>query len=181
MPPNLCPPERAIGISRQERDGVRKISLPSQENLEWRLLRRDDGASFGVVADALTTGEPRLSRRRRARVDGRVGNCAIEIQHIRSHVCDVTPDYASKHLHAEAVAILLLFGNQPCSFANDARWSSNEGLSQRIAQAEQDSGDDGGSANQNEVGKIGWYRHSSLLLNESPLRIRPWGSASSFN
>src|SRR6516165_1471921 len=83
MPPNLCPPERAIGISRQERDGVRKISLPSQENLEWRLLRRDDGASFGVVADALTTGEPRLSRRRRARVDGRVGNCAIEIWHIR--------------------------------------------------------------------------------------------------
>src|SRR6516164_4969517 len=85
MPPNLCPPERAIGISRQERDGVRKISLPPQEDLEGRLLRRNDGPSFGVVADALTTGEPRLSRRGRAR-DGRVGNCANEIQHIRSPV-----------------------------------------------------------------------------------------------
>ena len=58
---------------------------------------------------------------------------------------------------------------------------SDRSLAQRIAQAEQDSGDDGGSANQNEVGKIGWYCHSSLLLNESSLRIRPWGSASSFN
>src|SRR5262249_52995947 len=86
MPPNLCPPERAIGISRQERDGVRKISLPPQEDLEGRLLRRNDGASFAVVADALTTGEPRLSRRGRARVVGRVGNCANEIQHIRSPV-----------------------------------------------------------------------------------------------
>src|SRR5215469_12151714 len=98
MPPNFCPPERAIGISRQERDGVRKISLPPQKDLEGRLLRRNDRPSFTVVADALATGEPRLSRRGRA----------------------------SKHLHAEAVAILLLFGNQPCSFANDARWSSNE-------------------------------------------------------
>src|SRR6516162_4871590 len=86
MPPNLCPPERAIGISRQERDGVRKISLPPQEDLEGRLLRRNDGPSFAVVADAFTTGEPRLSRRGRARVVGRVGNCANEIQHIRSPV-----------------------------------------------------------------------------------------------
>src|SRR6516225_1676787 len=86
MPPNLCPPERAIGISRQERDGVRKISLPPQEDLKGRLLRRNDGPSFAVVADALTTGEPRLSRRGRARVVGRVGNCANEIEHIRSPV-----------------------------------------------------------------------------------------------
>src|SRR6516225_10160543 len=95
MPPNLCPPERAIGISRQERDGVRKITLPPQKDLEGRLLRRNDGPSFAVVADALTTGEPRLSRRGRARVDGRVGNCANEIQHIRSPVL-VEP--ACKHL-----------------------------------------------------------------------------------
>src|SRR6516165_7846086 len=86
MPPNLCPPERAIGISRQERDGVRKISLPPQKDLEGRLLRRNDGPSFAVVADALATGEPRLSRRGRPRVVGRVGNCANEIQHIRSPV-----------------------------------------------------------------------------------------------
>src|SRR6516165_7771342 len=86
MPPNLCPPERAIGISRQERDGLRKISLAPQEDLEGRLLRRNDGPSFAVVADALTTGEPRLSRRGRARVVGRVGNCANKIQHIRSPV-----------------------------------------------------------------------------------------------
>src|SRR5215472_13975291 len=118
MPPNLCPPERAIGISRQERDGLRKISLPPQEDLEGRLLRRNERTSFGVVADALTTGEPRLSRRGRARVDGRVGNCANEIQHIRS---PVLVESACRHLHAAAVAILLLFANQPCSFANDAR------------------------------------------------------------
>src|SRR5215472_2057883 len=86
MPPNLCPPERAIGISRQERDGVRKISFPPQEDLEGRLLRLNDGPSFEVVADALTTCEPRLRRRGRARVVGRVGNCANEIQHIRSPV-----------------------------------------------------------------------------------------------
>src|SRR5215831_21288273 len=85
MPPNLCTPERAIGISRQERDGVPKISLPPQEDLEGRLLRRNDGPSFAVVADALTTGEPRLSRRGRPRVVG-VGNCANEIQPNRSPV-----------------------------------------------------------------------------------------------
>jgi hypothetical protein len=42
---------------------MRKLSLTPQENLERRLLRRDDGASFEVVADALTTCEPRLRRR----------------------------------------------------------------------------------------------------------------------
>jgi hypothetical protein len=63
---------------------VRKISLPPQENLEARVLHRDDGASFGVVADALATGETRLGRRCRARIDGRVGSCGSEIGHIRS-------------------------------------------------------------------------------------------------
>src|SRR6516162_10061216 len=123
MRQNFRPPEGAIGISRQEGDSVRKISLPPQEDLEGRLLRRNDGASFAVVADALTTGEPRLSRRGRARVDGRVGNCANESQHIRSPVLG---ESAYKHLHAAAVAILLLFANQPCSFASDARCSSSE-------------------------------------------------------
>src|SRR5260370_7060137 len=86
MRPNLCPAEGAIGKSRQEGDGMREISLAPQENIEGRVLRRNDGASFGVVADALTTCEPRLSRRGRARVDGRVGNCANAIAHIRSPV-----------------------------------------------------------------------------------------------
>src|SRR5580704_12487314 len=63
MRPNLCPPERAVGKSRQEGDGVRNISLPPQENLEGRVLRRDEGTSFGVVADALGAGEPRLGGR----------------------------------------------------------------------------------------------------------------------
>src|ERR1700730_10924119 len=90
MRPNLCPPEGAIGKSRQEGDGVREIALAPQENIEGRVLRRNDGAGSGVVADALTASEPRLSRQGRARVDGRVGNCANEIQHIRSPVFGVS-------------------------------------------------------------------------------------------
>jgi hypothetical protein len=69
---NLGPPEGAIGESRQERDGVRKISLAPQENIERRALRRNDSVGSGAVADALTTSEPPLSRRGRARVGGRV-------------------------------------------------------------------------------------------------------------
>ena len=42
---------------------MRNISLPPQENLEGRVLRRDEGTSFGVVADALGAGEPRLGGR----------------------------------------------------------------------------------------------------------------------
>src|SRR5882762_3919885 len=82
---NFRPPERAIGKSRQEGDGVRKISLPPQENLEGCVLRRNDGAGSGIVADALTTCEPTLGRRRRARVD-----CANEIRHVRSPVLDIS-------------------------------------------------------------------------------------------
>jgi hypothetical protein len=82
---NLRPPERAIGKSGQEGDGVRKFSLPPQENLEGRVLRRNEGAGSGVVADALTTREPTLGRRRRARVDGRVRNRANEIGYVVSH------------------------------------------------------------------------------------------------
>src|SRR5258708_5879549 len=89
MRPNLCPPEGAIGKSREEGHGVRKISLAPRENIEGRVLRRDDGASFGVVADALTSYEPRSSRRGWTSVGGRVGNCASEIEHVRSPVLGV--------------------------------------------------------------------------------------------
>src|SRR6516225_6185151 len=106
MRQNFRPPEGAIGISRQEGDSVRDISLASQENLERRILHRNDGASFGVVADALAASEPSLGRRGRAPVEGGIGNCANEIQHIMSPVLG---ESACKHLHAAAVAILLLF------------------------------------------------------------------------
>src|ERR1700730_3266617 len=90
MPPNLRPPERAVGKSRQEGDGMRKVSLPAQENLEGCVLRRDDGTSFWVVANALTTCEPSLSRRGRARVGSGVGNCANQIRHVKSPVLGVS-------------------------------------------------------------------------------------------
>ena len=61
-----------------------KISLAPQENLERSALPWNDCPSFGIVADALATGEPSLSRRGRARVDGRVGNCVSDIEHVRS-------------------------------------------------------------------------------------------------
>src|SRR5216683_6877380 len=92
MRPNLCPPEGAIGKSRQQGDGVREISLPPQENIEGRVLRGNDGASLGVVADALTTCEPNLGRRGGCRTDGSVGNCANEIGHIRSPVLGDLPN-----------------------------------------------------------------------------------------
>src|SRR5215471_19093998 len=76
MRPNLRPAERAIGISRQERDGVRNPSLPLQESLEGRVLRRNDGARFRVVADALANGEPGLHRW--TPVDGIVGDCGVK-------------------------------------------------------------------------------------------------------
>src|SRR5262245_63926208 len=69
MRQDLRPPERAIGKSRQEGNGVGDISFALQKNSEGRVLRRNDGASFQTVADALTTGEPSL--RRRARVYAR--------------------------------------------------------------------------------------------------------------
>src|SRR5215472_4018930 len=69
MPPNLCPSERAIGISRQERDGVPKISLPPQEDLEGRLLRLNDGPSFAVVA--LLCKRPLIPARGRAETSRR--------------------------------------------------------------------------------------------------------------
>jgi len=46
-----------VGISRQEGDGVRNLSLPLQESIEGRVLGRNDGARFRVVADALADGE----------------------------------------------------------------------------------------------------------------------------
>src|SRR5437016_1285054 len=88
MGPNLGPPEGAIGKSRQEGDGMRKISLPAQENPEGRVLRCNDGASFRVVADALASGEPSLGRKGRRRIDGRVGSCANEIWHVISPLLD---------------------------------------------------------------------------------------------
>ena len=54
---------------------MRKFSLPPQENLEGRILQRNDGAGSGVVADALTTCEPTLGRRRWARVEIRDAAC----------------------------------------------------------------------------------------------------------
>src|SRR5260370_29909971 len=84
MRPNLRPAEGAIGKSRQEGDGVRKISLAPQEYLEGRILRRNDSAGSGVVAEALAAREPRSSRRCRGSVDGRVGNCADETGHVMS-------------------------------------------------------------------------------------------------
>jgi hypothetical protein len=76
MRPNLRPAERAIGISRQERDSVRNPSLPLQESLQGRVLRRDDAARFRVVADALANGEPGLCRW--SPVDGIVGDCGVK-------------------------------------------------------------------------------------------------------
>jgi hypothetical protein len=76
MRPNLRPAERAIGISRQERDGVRNPSLPLQESLEGRVLRRNDGTRFRVVADALANGEPGL--RRWTPVDGIVDGSGVK-------------------------------------------------------------------------------------------------------
>src|SRR6266446_8268601 len=73
---NLRPAERAIGISRQEGDGVRNLSLPLQESLEGRVSGRNDGARFRVVADALANGEPGLLRW--TSEDGPVGDCGIE-------------------------------------------------------------------------------------------------------
>ena len=64
MGENLGPPKRAIGISRQEGHGVSEISFPPQEHAEGRALGSNHGPSFGVVADAFTTSEPGLSRRR---------------------------------------------------------------------------------------------------------------------
>src|SRR5215470_7587446 len=84
MRQNLRPPEGAIGISRQEGDSVRNFSLASQENLERCILHRNDGASFGVVTDALATSEPSLGRRDRACTDGLVGKYGNEIGHVRS-------------------------------------------------------------------------------------------------
>src|SRR5215470_15246740 len=78
MRQNLRPAEGAIGISRQEGDSVRNISLASQENLERRILHRDDGASFGVVTDALAASEPSFGRRDRACTDGLVGKCGVK-------------------------------------------------------------------------------------------------------
>src|SRR5712691_2161634 len=78
MRPNLRPPEGAIGKSRQEGHGVTNISVAPQENLEGRILRRNDSAGSGVVAEALAAGEPRSSRRCRGSVGGRVGSCADE-------------------------------------------------------------------------------------------------------
>ena len=46
-----------------------KIALALQKNLERCTSPGNDRASFGIVADALTTGEPSL--RRRARVYAR--------------------------------------------------------------------------------------------------------------
>jgi hypothetical protein len=43
---------------------VSKIALALQENLERCNLPGNDRASFRVVADALTTGEPSSGRRR---------------------------------------------------------------------------------------------------------------------
>src|SRR5258708_729136 len=76
MRPNLRPAERAIGISRQEGDGVRNLSLPPQESFEERFLGRDDGARFRVVADAFTNGEPGL--RRWTAVGGPADGCGIK-------------------------------------------------------------------------------------------------------
>src|SRR6476646_8917884 len=80
MRQDLRPSERAIGKSPQEGNGVRDISLALKKNSEGRLLRGNDSASFQVVANALTTGEPSL--RRRARLDAGVGDHAKEIGHI---------------------------------------------------------------------------------------------------
>src|SRR6266436_5763910 len=76
MRPNLRPAERAIGISRQEGDGVRNLSLPLQESLEGRVLGSNDGTRFRVVADTLANGEPRL--RRWTPVVGPIGDCGIK-------------------------------------------------------------------------------------------------------
>ena len=86
MRPNLCPPEGAIGRSRQETDSVREISLAPQENIEERVLRRNDGAGFGVVADALAICESGFRSRGRARVVGHIGDRTNKIGHIRSPV-----------------------------------------------------------------------------------------------
>src|SRR5262245_66291904 len=90
MRQNLRPPEGAIGISRQKGDSVRNISLASQENLERRILHRNDGASFGVVTDALAASEPSFGRRDRACTDGLVGKCGNEIGHVRSPALSVS-------------------------------------------------------------------------------------------
>src|ERR1700746_3687473 len=81
---NLRPPEGAIGISRQEGHGVSKIALALQENLERYTLPGNDRASFGVVADALTTGEPSSGRRRT--VDFLVGHSVHRIRTIHLSV-----------------------------------------------------------------------------------------------
>src|SRR5262245_43810087 len=90
MRQNLRPPEGAIGISRQEGDGVCNISLASQENLERRILHRNDGASFGVITDALAAGEPSSGRRDWAFTDRLVGKCGNEVEHVRSPALSVS-------------------------------------------------------------------------------------------
>ena len=55
---------------------MRNLSLPLQESPEGRVLRRNDGARFRVVADALANGEPGL--RRWTPVDGIVGDCGVK-------------------------------------------------------------------------------------------------------
>src|SRR5262245_42246979 len=76
MRQNLRPPEGAIGISRQEGHGVSKIALALQENLERCALPGNDRASFGIVADAVTIGEPSSGRRRTVDFFGRA-QCAL--------------------------------------------------------------------------------------------------------
>src|SRR5262249_925992 len=90
MRQNLRPPEGAIGISRQEGDSVRNISLASQENLERRILHRNDAASFGIVTDALAAVEPSLGRRDGAGADGVGGKRGKGIGHVRSRVLSVS-------------------------------------------------------------------------------------------
>src|SRR6266446_10374237 len=97
MRPNLRPAERAIGISRQEGDGVRNLSLPLQESLEGRVLGSNDGTRFRVVADTLANGEPRL--RRWTPVVGPIGDCGIKhIGHgtVPSRLAAVAAAFASR-------------------------------------------------------------------------------------
>jgi hypothetical protein len=89
MGSDFRPPKRTIGKSREEGDSVRQISLTTRENLEWCVLRSDDGADLRIVAKPLTSGEPGPRRRTLRSAVVRAGNRVDKIRHIFSPFNDL--------------------------------------------------------------------------------------------
>jgi hypothetical protein len=65
------PSKGPIGKSRQEGNGVSELSLPPQEHLESRALRRNDGARLRVVTNPVASCEPGIGTGSLMQVDRR--------------------------------------------------------------------------------------------------------------